>query len=95
MLAQLSIQILIGLDSLKPLDSIPIRSHFGDPRAILSLTQAIYEKCPQAWWVIVPGINFQLGDRLSSVAEKGISQALIQIRNLITDNKTNLDRCTK
>jgi hydrogenase maturation protease len=85
----------IELDSLKPLDSIPIRSHFGDPRAILNLTQAIYGRCPQALWLIVPGINFQLGDRLSSVAEKGISQALIQIRNSITDNKTNLDRCTK
>ena len=81
--------------SLKPLDSTELRSHFSDPRAILSLTQAIYGKCPQAWWVIVPGVNFQLGDRLSSIAERGVSQALIQIKNLILGNLAARDLCTK
>lgn len=81
----------VKLYSLKPLDSNELRSHFSDPRAILSLTQALYEKCPQAWWVVVPGVNFQLGDRLSSVGEQGVSQALIQIRNLLVDR----DICTK
>ena len=41
---------------------IGFRSHFGDPRALLSLTQALFGRCPQAWWVLVPGINFELGD---------------------------------
>ncbi|MDJ0651213.1 MAG: hydrogenase maturation protease [Xenococcaceae cyanobacterium MO_188.B19] len=76
----------VKLHSLKPLDSTELRSHFSDPRAILSLTQAIYGKCPPAWWVIVPGVDFQLGDRLSPVAQEGISQALIHIKNLIYDN---------
>ncbi|HHP7231542.1 MAG TPA: hydrogenase maturation protease [Xenococcaceae cyanobacterium] len=81
----------VKLHSLKPLDSNELRSHFSNPRAILSLTQAVYGKCPQAWWVIVPGVNFQFGDRLSSVGEKGVSQAAIQIRNLLVDR----DICTK
>ncbi len=85
----------VKLDSLKPLDTIEIRSHFSVPTAILSLTQAIYGKCPQAWWLIVPGINFQLGERLSSVGEKGVSQAVIQIRNLISENKANRKICAK
>ena len=82
---------IIELQALKPLNSTEIRSHFSDPRAILSLTQALYGKCPQAWWVIVPGVNFQLGDRLSSVGEKNLSRALIQIKNLLV----NRDICTK
>ena len=82
---------IIELQALKPLNSTEIRSHFSDPRAILSLTQALYGKCPQAWSVIVPGVNFQVGDRLSSVGKKNIAGALIQIKNLLVDR----DRCTK
>ena len=86
---------LVKLHSLKPLDSSELRSHFSDPRAILSLTQAIYRKCPQAWWIIVPGVNFQFGECLSSVAEKGVSQALIQIKNLISEKSPDRNICTK
>ncbi|MDJ0745694.1 MAG: hydrogenase maturation protease [Xenococcaceae cyanobacterium MO_167.B27] len=86
---------VVRINSLKPLDSTKIRSHFGDPRAILSLTQAVYGKCPQAWWVIVPGVNFQFGDRLSPVAEKGVNLAIIQIRNLIAQNLPEQNLCTK
>ena len=74
---------IIQLQALKPLNSIEIRSHFSDPRAILSLTQTLYGKCPQAWLIVVPGANFGFSDRLSSVGEKGVSQALIEIRNLL------------
>lgn len=74
----------VELYPLKPLDTTKLESHFSDPIAILSLTQSIYEQCPQAWWVVVPGVNFALGDRLSVLARDGISQALIQIKNLIS-----------
>ena len=74
----------VKLYDIKPADSSIIRSHFGDPRALLSLTQAIYGKCPQAWWLVVPGVNFQIGDRLSAVAQQGVLEALEQIRRLIS-----------
>ncbi|MGF1541406.1 MAG: hydrogenase maturation protease [Pleurocapsa sp.] len=74
----------IELRQLKPLNISEFRTHFGDPATILTLTHALYGKCPQAWWLIVPGVNFQFGDRFSGVAETGISQALTQIRKLIT-----------
>ncbi len=72
----------IELRALNPLDSTEIRSHFSDPSAILSLTQALYGKCPEAWWLVVPGVNFQLGECLSSIGEQGVAQALIEIKNL-------------
>ena len=82
---------IMELQALKPPNLTELRSHFSDPKAILRLTQALYGKCPQAWWVIVPGVNFQLGDRLSSVAQKNIAGALIQIKNLLVER----DICTK
>ena len=74
----------VKLYELQPADSSGLRSHFADPRALLSLTQAIYGKCPQAWWLVVPGVNFQIGDRLSAVAQQGVLEALEQIRRLIS-----------
>lgn len=76
----------VKLYSLKPSNSINFKSHFSDPQALLNLTQALFGKCPQAWWVIVPGIDFQFSERLSSLAEQGVSQALIQIRSLLSEN---------
>lgn len=66
-----------------------ISSHFSNPQALLSLTVAIYKTCPQAWWLIVPGLNFQLGDRLSSFAQEGVARSLIQIKKILEG------KCTK
>ncbi len=77
----------VKVSPLEPLSSNLIRSHFSDPRVLLNLTQSLYSCCPEAWWILIPGENFEVGDRLSSVAEKGVSQALIQIRNLIPENE--------
>ncbi len=72
--------------ALKPLAITQLRSNFSDPRALLSLTLAIYGKCPQAWWVIVPATNFQLGESLSSLAKKGIALTLIEIKAILDAN---------
>lgn len=68
---------------IKPSSSIDFRSHFSDPRALLSLTQALYSRCPKAWWILVPGIDFQLGDFLTPTAQQGIEQASNTIKNLL------------
>ncbi|WP_052055299.1 hydrogenase maturation protease [Myxosarcina sp. GI1] len=80
--------------ALKPLATTQLHSHFGDPRALLSLTLAIYGKCPQAWWVIIPATNFQLGESLSSLAKKGIALALIQIRAILNGNCQTMTTAT-
>ena len=75
---------MVELSSLKPADSTNFKSHFSDPQGLLSLTQALFSNYPQAWWVLVPGVNFQLGDRLTPTAEKNIELASIQIKTLLT-----------
>jgi hydrogenase maturation protease len=57
--------------------------HIGDPRSLLSLTKYLYGYCPTAWLVTVPGVNFELGDCLSPIAEIGINIALDKIINII------------
>ncbi|MEN9517539.1 MAG: hypothetical protein RLZZ381_127 [Cyanobacteriota bacterium] len=79
---------VVRIHSLKPSNSIQFKSHFSDPGALLGLTQALFGKCPQAWWVIVPGISFELRDCLSPLAKQGIKQAKQQIRSLVTDSVT-------
>jgi Ni,Fe-hydrogenase maturation factor len=58
-------------------------AHASDPRALLSLTQAVYGQRPRAWLVTVPAVDFSLGEALSMTAESGAQQALRQIIALI------------
>jgi hydrogenase maturation protease len=60
-----------------------LAAHSADPRSLLALTQAVYGRVPQAWWVLIPGDNFALGDRLSPLAETGMAIALEKIAQLI------------
>ena len=88
---------MVELRSLKPTDSTNFKSHFSDPQGLLSLTQALFGNCPQAWWVLVPGVDFQLGDRLTPTGERNIELASIQIKTLLTTNNYPLTKelCTK
>ncbi|NET37830.1 MAG: hydrogenase maturation protease [Cyanothece sp. SIO1E1] len=63
--------------------SIPALGHTCDPQSLLALTQSVYGHYPPAWWVEVSAENFEVGDRLSAVAEQGVVAALEQIEQLI------------
>jgi Ni,Fe-hydrogenase maturation factor len=55
-------------------------THNADPRTLLALTRAVYRRTPEAWWLTVPGGNFDLGEGLSSAAEEGVRQAVELIK---------------
>ena len=73
----------VQVRSLSPDFSSSISGHIADPRSLLALTQVLYGYCPTAWWVIVPGENFAIGDRLSLTAQKGVAIALEKISQII------------
>lgn len=77
----------VRVSPLQPLFSIEIKSHTSDPRMLLNLAQTLYNHCPKAWWVTIPGENFELGDAISPLARRGITQALRQINSLIKNGK--------
>ena len=63
--------------------SIPALGHTCDPRSLLALTQSVYGRRPQAWWLEVPAEDFSLGKGLSAIAELGVARALEKIQFLI------------
>ncbi|MFM5962147.1 MAG: hydrogenase maturation protease [Dolichospermum sp.] len=73
----------VKLESIFPNESNIMLGHISDPRSLLSLTKYLYGYCPTAWLVTVPGVNFELGDCLSPIAEIGINIALNKIINII------------
>jgi hydrogenase maturation protease len=69
-------------------ETTELMSHMGDPRSLLALTRALYGRAPQAWWVTVPGVNFEIKISLSPTAEQGVETALNQIQHLIQTART-------
>jgi hydrogenase maturation protease len=69
----------------QPTGEIPhaILAHTSHPQALLFLTQAVYRRCPQAWWLMVPGTHFGVGNCLSPTAQQGVIAALETIAHLI------------
>jgi hydrogenase maturation protease len=76
----------VQVRSLLPSSRRILRAHTSDPQSLLGLTQLLYGHCPSAWLVTVPGVNFEIGDRLSPIAETGIAIALVKIIKI-------LDKC--
>lgn len=83
----------VRIQPIAPTNSTAIGGHTGDPRSLLALTQVLYHRVPNAWWVTIPGENFEYSDRLSPIAERGIQIAIAQIKHLIKLGKAEL--CTK
>jgi len=55
--------------------------HFSDPEELLALAQVLHGLVPQAWLLLLPAVNFAMGEELSSTALAGIEAALIWIKN--------------
>jgi hydrogenase maturation protease len=58
-------------------------SHAGDPHVLLGLARHLYGTAPAAWWVMVAGHRFGLGQELSPQAQANCRQALEQIELLV------------
>jgi hydrogenase maturation protease len=63
-------------------------THHADPRPLLALTRALYERIPEAWWLTVSGRNFDIGQGLSVVAEKNARRAFVRLKRLIQEVTT-------
>ncbi len=57
--------------------------HHGDPRSLLCLTYQLYHASPTAYWVLIPGINFEVGDELSPTTEAAIQVTLERIKQIL------------
>ncbi|MBE7383769.1 MAG: hydrogenase expression protein HypE [Leptolyngbya sp. SIO1E4] len=63
--------------------STPALGHSCDPQSLLALTQSVYGRHPQAWWVEVPATDFVTGHSPSDLAQQGLPRALQEITTLV------------
>lgn len=57
-------------------------AHSSDPRALLGLAQALFNRCPPAWLIQIPVETFDFGQPLSALAERGVASAVEEVRKL-------------
>jgi Ni,Fe-hydrogenase maturation factor len=58
-------------------------AHTADPRSLLALTDAVYGRVPQTWWVLVPGKDFGFGEGLSAHGKENAREAIDRIATLM------------
>lgn len=68
---------------LEPANSVAATGHTSDPEMLLAIAQALYNAAPQAWWIGIPAVNFELGNEFSPITEQGMEEALEEIDRLI------------
>lgn len=71
---------------LSPDQTASTAAHTSSPAGLLSLACGLFQKIPPAWLITIPGINFELEECLSEVAQAGIFAAVEDILNLIHSN---------
>ncbi|MGP8200813.1 MAG: hydrogenase maturation protease [Limisphaerales bacterium] len=72
----------VRLRKLEPAESGQIMAHAADPRTMLALARDVFGHAPRAWWLTVPAVEFDFGDKLSAVAQQGLASALETIHAL-------------
>lgn len=66
----------VAIQPIKSQDNEATFGHFIDPQSLLGLTKQLYDYSPQAFWVLIPAQNFDLGETFSPVTKAAISEAI-------------------
>jgi hydrogenase maturation protease len=56
--------------------------HHCDPGSILALSGLLFHHIPDAYWVLIPALNFEFGETFSEVTQMAIEVAINQIANI-------------
>lgn len=60
---------------IKPVEDSSFTTHYLSPETLIYLSQALYEKCPEGWFLGIRGYRFSLGEKLSSKARENFEAA--------------------
>ena len=75
--------ISVQIQQLQVADDETSLGHSCNPRSLLSVTQVLYGKVIKAYWVLIPAVNFDFSEELSSLTQRGIDIALNQVKQII------------
>jgi hydrogenase maturation protease len=79
----------------KPLEAAALEKDWGhtiNPRSLLYLSQSIYGLVPPAWWILIPGSNFDFGEFLSPITEKCLDSAIEKMSTAISQMSANVSQ---
>jgi hydrogenase maturation protease len=65
--------------------------HACDPQGLLVLTQRVFGRSPEAWWITIPAVNFAFGAPLSSLTARGMAEALVAVRHVLEPSHPGAD----
>lgn len=72
----------VRLRKLDPGESSQIMAHAADPRTMLAVARDVFGRVPEAWWLTIPAARLGFGEELSPEAQRGLEQAVEEIKNL-------------
>jgi hydrogenase maturation protease len=73
----------VQLQRIYPTDNLDDLTHRSNPTVLLTLAKALYDKTVKAWWVLIPAVNFEYGETLSTVTQQAQVKAMDTIRALV------------
>lgn len=78
--------VSLKIEQIQAQDDNPSFGHSCNPRSLLSWTQVLYGKATQAYWVLIPAVNFDFGEEFSDITQRGIDTSFNQVKQLITNS---------
>jgi hydrogenase maturation protease len=72
-----------ALNPCKPEDHYYYSSHKQSPETILYLAKTLYQTDPQAFILLISGYSWELGESLSTLAKKNLSEAVNHVQSWI------------
>ncbi len=75
--------ISVQIQQLQVADDDTSLGHSCNPRSLLAVTRILYGKVIKAYWVLIPAVNFDFSEELSSLTQRGIDIALNQVKQII------------
>jgi hydrogenase maturation protease len=73
----------LAISPVEPSSSKLPNGHLCNPRSLLALALWVYGHSPRAWLLTVRGIDFSIGEEVSTTAARGIDRAIERIAELI------------
>jgi hydrogenase maturation protease len=67
---------------LEPNGSSQLMAHAADPRTMLALARDVFGHSPEAWWLTIPAVQLDFGEKFSPTTEAGFHEALRHIQSL-------------
>lgn len=82
-------KVCVGPTTVERIEAAPtgsVMTHAADPRGLMALCEAIYQRCPESWLVTAPGIDFGFHDGLSPIGRESTREAIACIERVLRES---------